>query len=217
MQILKDEVKNKIIQSALAEFKEKGFEKASMRSIAEKANVTVGNVYRYFKSKEELFDSIIHPVFEKIIRLIHDNAPSIFHNNTQPLKDDKEFGRFIEYIPNSLVELYSQHKTELFILIDGSEGTKYEKGKEKIIQLIEEKIKNHLFPAVLRNGGKIEDPFIATVLARSNMEGIITIFRHPQDIKNLKRMLLQFQYFFYRHAVERLSRTTLTMSPEGED
>ena len=45
MQYLKDEVKSRIISSALKEFHDKGFLDASMRRIAKEANVAIGNVY----------------------------------------------------------------------------------------------------------------------------------------------------------------------------
>ena len=51
-QTLKEEVKSRIIEAAKAEFYDKGYEKASMRTIAKRAEMTVGNIYRYFENKE---------------------------------------------------------------------------------------------------------------------------------------------------------------------
>ena len=48
-QTLKDDVKARIIESAKEEFLENSYEKTSMRAIASKSNITVGNLYRYFK------------------------------------------------------------------------------------------------------------------------------------------------------------------------
>ena len=61
MQILKDEVKKSIRQAALSEFKKHGYMKASIRQIADAAGITPGNIYRYFKSKDDLFDELIQP------------------------------------------------------------------------------------------------------------------------------------------------------------
>ena len=44
MQILKDNIRNKILAAASTEFNDKGFENASMRKIAAKAGITPGNV-----------------------------------------------------------------------------------------------------------------------------------------------------------------------------
>ncbi len=43
-----------ILETALALFRERGYEETTMRAIAEKANVSLGNAYYYFKSKEHL-------------------------------------------------------------------------------------------------------------------------------------------------------------------
>ena len=63
MQVLKEEVRQRIIKSARREFKKCGFEKASMRSIASSDNMTVGNLYRYYKNKEDLYGAIIGSLF----------------------------------------------------------------------------------------------------------------------------------------------------------
>ena len=44
----------RILDAALELLLERGYEKATMRAIAERAGVSVGNAYYYFKSKEEL-------------------------------------------------------------------------------------------------------------------------------------------------------------------
>ena len=61
MQFLKDEVRNAIVAAALSEFMEKGYGGASMRSIASSAGITAGNIYRYFVTKDSLFNAIMDP------------------------------------------------------------------------------------------------------------------------------------------------------------
>jgi AcrR family transcriptional regulator len=48
-----------ILDAALAVFAEKGFSATRMRDIAQRAGITVVTVYRYFKSKEEIFKSLV--------------------------------------------------------------------------------------------------------------------------------------------------------------
>jgi AcrR family transcriptional regulator len=43
-----------ITEAALALFRERGYEAATMRAIAQRAGVSTGNAYYYFRSKEEL-------------------------------------------------------------------------------------------------------------------------------------------------------------------
>lgn len=59
MQVLKEAVRTAILKSARKEFEKNGLEKASMRVIASKAGMTVGNLYRYYSNKEDLFYAAI--------------------------------------------------------------------------------------------------------------------------------------------------------------
>lgn len=56
----------KITKAAMEEFKENDFLKASLNKIAEKAGLTTGAVYTRYKSKDELFGSLVHPLIEEM-------------------------------------------------------------------------------------------------------------------------------------------------------
>lgn len=60
MQILKDHVRKAILFSAREEFLKNGFSGATMRSISYGAKMTVGNLYRYYDSKLELFQAVLN-------------------------------------------------------------------------------------------------------------------------------------------------------------
>jgi AcrR family transcriptional regulator len=49
-----EETKKRILEAALATFRERGFEQATMREIAAQAQVAVGAAYYYFDSKESI-------------------------------------------------------------------------------------------------------------------------------------------------------------------
>jgi len=49
-----DETRSRILEAALSVFRERGFERATMREIASEADVAVGAAYYYFDSKEAL-------------------------------------------------------------------------------------------------------------------------------------------------------------------
>jgi AcrR family transcriptional regulator len=54
----KEDAKRKIIQEALAEFKEKGYFQSTMDGIAKRLGVSHGTIYQYFRSKEDLFAAV---------------------------------------------------------------------------------------------------------------------------------------------------------------
>ena len=70
-----------IIEAAIHEFVEKGFEKTTMASIAARANLTKGGVYHHFGSKDEIllaanqtFTAPVQDLLEEISRL---DSPSL--------------------------------------------------------------------------------------------------------------------------------------------
>ncbi|WP_287212643.1 TetR/AcrR family transcriptional regulator [Muribaculum sp.] len=62
MQILKQDINRRILDVARQEFSHRGFTKASMRDIAAKVGVGVGNLYNYYPGKDELFCAVLAPV-----------------------------------------------------------------------------------------------------------------------------------------------------------
>ena len=61
-QVLKDEIREKILAAALDEFFDRGYKLAAMRNIAAKAQIPTGLIYSYYKNKADLFDAILRPV-----------------------------------------------------------------------------------------------------------------------------------------------------------
>ncbi len=53
--------KEKILNSARLLFSEKGFAATGLREVADKAGVSLGNIYNHFKNKDELFQQIFDP------------------------------------------------------------------------------------------------------------------------------------------------------------
>ena len=54
-----------ILNSALDLLREHGYEKTTMRAIADKAGVSLGNAYHYFSSKEHLIQAFYHRLHEE--------------------------------------------------------------------------------------------------------------------------------------------------------
>lgn len=56
----------KLMAAARQEFLERGFEKASMRSIGERCGLTAAGIYRHCRDKADLFDQLARPYAERI-------------------------------------------------------------------------------------------------------------------------------------------------------
>src|SRR5215213_11399430 len=59
-----DQTKSLILETALEIFHERGYEETTMRAIAQKAGVSLGNAYYYFSSKEHLIQAFYQRLHE---------------------------------------------------------------------------------------------------------------------------------------------------------
>jgi len=60
-----DQTKALILETALEIFRAKGYEQTTMRAIADKAKLSLGNAYYYFHSKEHLIQAFYHRTHEE--------------------------------------------------------------------------------------------------------------------------------------------------------
>jgi AcrR family transcriptional regulator len=181
MQYLKDEIKNNIVSAALDEFEEKGFNDASIRTIAKNAGIATGNLYRYFAGKEELFMHIMNPVFERFSGLIFSEFKADA-NNLPALTD----------VVDTIMSFYDQYGRELMILLDKSEGSVYQNLKEDLIVLIEKRVKEEVVHKLKAEGIIIADEFIFHVMASMYMEGILRILKQAKgDGSRIRKLISQ--------------------------
>lgn len=64
------ETREKLLESAMAEFSENGYMKASLRKICADAGVTTGALYFFFKNKNDLFKAIVDEPLKELCRLL---------------------------------------------------------------------------------------------------------------------------------------------------
>ncbi len=160
MQVLKDEVRQRILKSSRKEFMKCGFEKASMRTISNNAGMTVGNLYRYYKNKEDLFGAIIDVLHKKIKNL----------KSELPKDPEVRLNTLLE----SIKELQETHGVEWLILVDGSEGTRFHKAVDDVCNVLRDTLK-----AILEK--KRRKPEMATPVASSVIHGLSTILRSQKS------------------------------------
>ncbi|MBO6519930.1 MAG: TetR/AcrR family transcriptional regulator [Rhodospirillales bacterium] len=76
-----EQKREQIVEAAVQEFQERGFQGASMDRISERANVSKRTVYNHFDSKEALFKAIVELIFGEITE-----ALNVVYDPGQPLK-----------------------------------------------------------------------------------------------------------------------------------
>jgi len=119
------EARSRILQAALEEFSERGFHAATIDSIAERAGLAKGTVYRYFNTKEGLFKALKEDTISEFVEMARQDLRrqedvltliesvikmylSFFERNSAFFKviiqEQKDFGReFSEKFINELI------------------------------------------------------------------------------------------------------------------
>ena len=115
------QTEQKLIRSGRAEFLKKGYVKASLRDICKAAGVTTGAFYFSFESKEALMTAILDPV---IADYEHMCAELAQREEEDPGTADDNERQIMEYL--------SEHRAEAIILMERSEGSRYEGFRQKV-------------------------------------------------------------------------------------
>lgn len=183
MQVLKDYVRNNILSSARNEFLEKGYTKASMRDIATNAGITVGNIYRYYESKEYLFESIVEPTYLEISHLFQNIELNEFE-----LHGKDEYLNFRTIFTSQLMKIVEDNREEIVILIKCSEGTKYRQAKSQFADIVELKVNKYVIEVVQSKGANLDKNMVSRVISKSLIDGLteIIIQNGLQDMKRLE-------------------------------
>lgn len=169
MQYLKEEVKTSIRKAALEEFRKKSYSKASMRAIAKTAGITVGNIYRYFSSKDELFNDIMDPAWQAITKAIFDQ----YNKVEDPL--------LISGVISAIMDIYRKFSTELYILFHNSKESKYENIKSGLTDLIAGRVEEEMMTTLEPSGRDVKDHFIFQIIANAIVDSIYLIIKEVGD------------------------------------
>ncbi len=146
MQTKKQEVKDKIVEAAVKEFKEKGFRDSSIRGIASVAGLTKGSIYTYFKTKDDLYCSIVQPALDLLLDMLKDNYGDDFE-----YAEFDELYRFNDSIEEfrSQVKCIIENKELMSMLFFSSTGSSLEDFRAKIVHQYE-KSSRHFYEAIGR-------------------------------------------------------------------
>ncbi len=83
----REEVRREILAAALGVFSERGFHRAKMVEIAQRAGVAVGTLYQYFPSKRALYETLLYETASRI----HARVSEVLEEEGSPWKILRRF------------------------------------------------------------------------------------------------------------------------------
>jgi AcrR family transcriptional regulator len=110
------EKKQRILNAAIAEFAKKGFNAANINHIAKNADISIGSMYNYFSSKEDLYLTLIdygYQLLESVISRIDLSEGSIFDKLEKLLRAAQEYSRMYPEITHIYIDISTEGLSHL--------------------------------------------------------------------------------------------------------
>ncbi len=188
MQYLKKEIKDRILASAVDEFKEHGFANASIRNIANNAEISLGNIYRYFANKEALYLAVINPFMESVKQSVEQDF--VFKD-----KSMKEMSIIF-------VRFLMQYSDELLIIRKGN-SVHYVKFVSYITEVISNKIREMMEESFPEIDEKIKNPEFYNAIAEGFLNSLFKILRNEDSPEVQERNARELITFYFGHMKDR--------------
>ncbi len=190
-QILKQEIKERILASALNNFLEKGYRDTSMQEIAQNAGIAAGNIYNYFKNKEEVFSTLIGPVLAEVKSIFGIRLKDL------PIPNGEERMGISERKIEEFIKVYQSHQKVFVLLFEKSDNTKFETTKTDVIESLSAAIL-HAKNSFTAHQATREQEMLIKGFATAYVSGIISILLEKAD-EALKLNALHEFLPFMRH------------------
>jgi len=195
MQYLKDDVRKNIVEEALKEFKLGGYKGTSIRSIAKNSNTSVGNFYKYYHGKDELYEALIGTVYNKLMDYINEF--------NKVLVNEKADDIFYELM-DKILEIFKESSIELTILLNKSEGSKYENCKKTFVDFVTRIVTQKMEYELSLDGKRLKNNFIIYLVSYNLVESISIILREKEDGIEVRKLILDIIDLFYKNIISKL-------------
>ena len=181
-------VSERILECATAEFLEKGYTDASLRTIAAAAGTSTNSIYVRFRDKEGLFSAIVEPVLNEMISMFA-RIQETFHQ----LDSRAQVVILPDYSANgmeTLIDFMYDHPDEFRLLLDASHGTRFHNFVDEMVRIEVEY--TYKYMAATGYPETIGDAMTETVLhivTTSYFEGIFEVIRHGMSRDEAKKYI----------------------------
>lgn len=126
-QVKKELIRKAILKQAFKTIKRDGYEAMSLRNIALECNISVSNLYNYFRNKEAILDNLVGDFYTQCMRLSKTNK-------MKPVSlCQKDYLDYLEAATETLETYIIKNKELLYVLIFQTKGSKYESFCDDIV------------------------------------------------------------------------------------
>lgn len=172
MQVLKEEIRNEILAVAENKFYSEGYKSTTTRSIADEVGISVSNLYLYYCNKEAVFSGVI----DGFCKYFTNALEMFFDHNDKDNNKDADISFLLQ-------KIITTDQKKFVIIMDKSQGTRYEGFKQHMINALAEHMKLQI------NTDLIKEELVIRIFAKNFIEGIIEIAKNYKDENWLKECI----------------------------
>lgn len=186
---------DKILQCAKDEFLEKGFEGASMRTIAERAGYTTGMLYARFSDKSQLFKELVEKPSEQLFTYFSRCEDDFA--DLPPQQQRSEMHAYVAAKVDDMIDIIYDNFDAFKLIVCKSAGSGYEYYIDKMIDI--ETANTVRFIDALNNAGiEINDvrADLSHMLSSAMFNGIFEVVAHDLPREEARGYIKQVQDFF---------------------
>ncbi len=174
-----------LLKAAREEFMQKGYNKASLRTICANAGMTTGALYFFFENKADLFAAIVDPPINGLKKILHEH----FKEDTDYMShlrsiDDIEMDH--ADISDMIVEHIYDNYESIILVLNSSENTIYENIVDEFVRYIEEATPS----MITAMPGYTYDEYMSHWMAHITIDAFIQVIKHERD-KDTARIKLR--------------------------
>jgi AcrR family transcriptional regulator len=188
-QVPKSHVKEGFVRAAAQAFSELGFAATTMAAVAERAGSSVGNLYKYFANKDELFDAVVPaPLARELRERTRQRIRALGSS-----RDVRELPGESPYhvLAGELLDFSLQHREAVVILLARAEGTPFATfGRDFVADLVAWALQyaETAYPALVASP---ELGFVLTRVYENFLAAVAAALLRFGDEKRARRVIFQ--------------------------
>ena len=181
-------VAERILSCAKAEFLDKGYTDASLRTIAAAAETSTNSIYVRFQDKEGLFSAIVEPVLNEMIERFV-KIQETFHR-MERAEQAEQMPDYADGGTMELVEYMYDHLDEFRLLLDASYGTRFHNFVDELVRIeVEYTYKYMEAVGSTAQLGDATTQRLLHIVTTSRFESIFEIIRHGMSLEEAREYI----------------------------
>ena len=174
------ETRKHLLECAKREFLEKGYMKASLRTICKEAGVTTGALYFFFKDKEDLLAALVEEPLKQLYAVMEEHYATEIRNGEQVAQLNLEDDGDLEASRQIIREMYANRDIFL-LLLTKSQGSRFENCADEVVDISEQQYRRLCDTVTNATGKPRIDDYMTHWMAHIMVDTFVHLFLHESE------------------------------------